>query len=71
MIEASEVREWAQDNGLAVGVRGRMSVDVWVAYLAAHPSDAKEVARTIKGLNVPKRGRMSDEARKTVALALR
>lgn len=33
------VRSWAIANGYAVGVRGRISSDIWEAFSSAHPTD--------------------------------
>ncbi len=33
---SAEVRQWAQDNGIAVSARGRVSADVIAKYDAAH-----------------------------------
>lgn len=70
-ILANDVREWAREQGIAVGERGRMSLDVWVAYLSAHPAEAKAVARKVSGIDVPKRGKMSGTARLNLARVLR
>lgn len=57
----SAVREWAQSTGLPVGKRGRISHDVFVAYLEANPSVAREYLKA-QGFVVGKRGRVSKTA---------
>lgn len=57
----SAVREWAQAKGLPVGKRGRISHDVFVAYLEANPSVAREYLKA-QGFVVGKRGRVSKTA---------
>ena len=34
--EAAEIRQWARQNGIEVGTRGRIGPDVKAAFLAAH-----------------------------------
>jgi hypothetical protein len=57
----SAVREWAQANGLPVGKRGRISQDVFVAYLEGNPSVARAFLKD-HGVVVGKRGRISKAA---------
>ena len=38
----SAIREWASANGIEVGKRGRISHDVFEAYLLAHPAEARQ-----------------------------
>ncbi len=54
----SAVREWAVSEGIDVGKRGRISHDVFVAYLLAHPAEARSFLRS-QGFVVGKRGRLS------------
>lgn len=57
----SAVREWAEANGLSVGKRGRISRDVFVAYLEANPSVARVFLKD-HGFVVGRRGRVSKAA---------
>ena len=34
---AAQVRAWAQDQGISVPARGRLRIEIWNAYRAAHP----------------------------------
>ena len=54
----SAIREWAKASGLEVGDRGRISHDIFVAYLEANPSVAREYLKA-QGYTVGKRGRVS------------
>lgn len=53
-----DVRVWALNEGLKVGVRGRLPKPVLTEYLAAHPKFAREVAAS-KGISVPAKGKLS------------
>ena len=33
----ADVRKWAREMGIPVGVRGRLQAHVWEAYLETHP----------------------------------
>lgn len=55
------VREWAASEGIEVGKRGRVSKDVFAAYLIAHPSEAREFLKS-QGFIVGKRGRVPRSA---------
>jgi hypothetical protein len=55
------VREWAKEAGIPVGDRGRISKDVFVAYLQANPKVAREYLKD-HGVEVGKRGRISKDA---------
>jgi hypothetical protein len=70
-ILASDIRAWAQEQGLPVGIRGRLSIDLIVQYLAAHPKEAKAFGRTLSGVEIPARGRMKDETRRAIATVIR
>lgn len=54
----SAIREWAKANDLPVGNRGRISHDVFVAYLEANPKVAREFLKA-QGYVVGTRGRVS------------
>ena len=54
----SAIREWASANGIEVGKRGRISHDVFEAYLLAHPAEARQFLKA-QGLVVGNRGRLS------------
>lgn len=54
----NDVRTWATMNGVSVGRRGRISRDVFVAYLQANPAEARAYLRA-HSVPVGKRGRIS------------
>lgn len=56
---ASEVREWAREQGVAVGKRGRLAPDVVKAYNAAHRIKHVEAAHveTVEVTAKPEKGR--------------
>lgn len=54
----SNVRTWAVAHNVPVGKRGRISREVFVAYLQANPAEARAYLRE-HGLTVGKRGRIS------------
>lgn len=58
-ITSIDIREWAEDTGLNVGERGRLSREVKVAYLKAHPATVRQLAAA-KGIALGKRGRISE-----------
>lgn len=60
-VTNADVRTWAVNEGLKVGVRGRLPKPVLTQYLASHPKFAREVAAE-KGLSVPAKGRLSASA---------
>lgn len=64
MITSTEIRTWANENGVPVGKRGRLGPVVKGAYFTANPSVAREVAIEA-GIEVGHRGRIKDE---TIAL---
>lgn len=51
-------REYARENGLPVGTRGRISAELFVEYLLTAPKIARNVAPSM-GVEVPARGRIS------------
>lgn len=55
---AADIRTWAKANGVAVGTRGRLDHEVQVAFLKAHPKEARQIAKE-KGFQVGVRGRMA------------
>jgi len=63
MITSTEIRSWANEadnfEGF-VGKRGRLGPVIKSAYFTAHPKVAREVAAEA-GIEVPARGRISDE----------
>ncbi|QIN94193.1 Lsr2-like DNA bridging protein [Streptomyces phage Wakanda] len=66
---SAEVREFARENGLEVGTRGRVPSTLFVEYLLTQPKKARELA---KALSVPvnDRGRVSYETVAKVGVAL-
>lgn len=60
-VTNADVRTWAVNEGLKVGVRGRLPKPVLTQYLAAHPKFAREVAAE-KGISVPAKGKLSAAA---------
>lgn len=58
MSTAADIRTWAKANNVPVGTRGRLDHEVKVAYLKAHPKEARQIAKA-KGFKVGVRGRMS------------
>lgn len=56
-VTNADVRSWAVNEGLKVGVRGRLPKPVLTQFLAAHPKFAREVAAE-KGITVPKTGKL-------------
>ena len=51
VASASVVRQWARDNGLKVGDRGRLAPEVYVAFTAAAEGDEQEaVAASAEGI---------------------
>jgi hypothetical protein len=55
---AQEAREFARENGMEVGTRGRLSRDIFVDYFLARPRRAREIARQA-GIPISARGRLS------------
>jgi hypothetical protein len=60
-VTNADVRTWAVNEGLKVGVRGRLPKPVLTQYLGAHPKFAREVAAE-KGISVPAKGKLSASA---------
>lgn len=67
---ASAVRGFLRAEGVAVGVRGRLSTEAFVSYFLANPRTAREIAAEV-GVSVPARGRLSAEAATALATAVR
>lgn len=67
--EASTIRSWANENKVPVGSRGRLGPVAKTAFFKAHPSVAREVAAA-SGIEVSKRGRISDETIEAVCNVL-
>lgn len=69
MITSTEIRAWANESenfeGF-VGKRGRLGPVIKSAYFSANPKVAREVASEA-GIEVPARGRLSDEVIHTIA----
>lgn len=61
MINASDIRAWARENDIPVGTRGRLAPELKTAYFRANPATARAVAHEA-GIEVPAKGRLSDEA---------
>jgi hypothetical protein len=59
MINASAIRQWARENDIPVGSRGRLDPELKSAYLAANPKDARALAAE-GNIEVPARGRLSE-----------
>jgi hypothetical protein len=66
---SAQVREFARENELEVGTRGRVSSTLFVEYLMAQPKTARELA---KALDIPvgQKGRVSFETVAKVGVAL-
>lgn len=64
MISSTEIRNWANENDVPVGTRGRLGPIVKGAYFTANPSVAREVAAEA-GIEVGHRGRIKPD---TIAL---
>lgn len=68
---ASEVREFAREQGWEVGTRGRMAVDVYAGFLSAQaPARVREIAAEVS-VEVADRGKIKDEDIHAIAVALR
>ena len=66
VVSPADVRAHAAANGVQVGGRGRMSIALFVSYLAANPSVLAKVADE-KGIARPKS--VKKGAKSTLALA--
>lgn len=61
---AKVAREFAREQGIPVGTRGRLSVEHFARYFKAEPATARELAHRF-GIEISKRGRLSmDDALK-------
>jgi hypothetical protein len=67
---AKAAREFARQNGIEVGTRGRLSVEHFTQYFLAQPRTARELAAHI-GVPVSRRGRLSEQDATKVALHFR
>lgn len=68
---AQEARAHAIATGAADGVkRGRLSRETFVAYFVARPQRARQVAAAL-GIEVSKRGRLSETHAKALATLVR
>lgn len=67
---AKAAREFARENGIPVGTRGRLSVEHFTKYFLAQPRKARDLAKYI-GVEVSKRGRLSEGDATTIALHFR
>lgn len=45
---ANRVREWAQEQGIALGLRGRISAEVWTQYEEAMKPAKASKAKSVK-----------------------
>jgi hypothetical protein len=61
MTTARDIREYARNEGMTVGNRGRLAPEVKVAYFAAHPAEARALAAE-KGVTIAAKGKISDES---------
>ena len=64
------VRTWAREAGIAVGARGRLSVEVIVKYLGNHEFVARELAKQ-HDIPVHARGRIARSTLERIAAAAR
>lgn len=69
MIAASEIRSWAIENSVPVGSRGRLGPVAKTAFFTANPKVAREVAAEA-GVEVPARGRLSEDTIETISRIL-
>ncbi len=69
-LDPSDVRAWATAEHVPVAARGRLSYDVVIAYLKAHPSVARGVASE-HGVPVSTRGAVSLATCEELALIVR
>lgn len=67
---ASAVRSYARVEGTEVGVRGRLSTALFVAYFLGNPRTAREIAAQV-GVTVPAKGRLSEASALAIAEAVR
>lgn len=63
---APAVREFAAKQGLEVGVRGKLSQEVKVAFLTENPSVARTIAEANE-VDVPARGKLSADSIAAIA----
>jgi len=61
-----DVREFAAEKGIEVGVRGKLSNEVKVAYLSENPETARLLAQA-NGVEVNARGKLSAESIEAIA----
>lgn len=66
----SDVRAWAQEAGWPVRDQGRLSYEVVVSYLRAHPKSTRTIAAEYD-LEVPARGTLSLAVCEELAYLLR
>jgi hypothetical protein len=66
---AGEAREFARENDLEVGSRGRVSSEVLVEYLMTQPKKVRELAKVLD-IPVAERGRVSYEVVARVGVIL-
>lgn len=67
---ARAAREFARENGVQVGTRGRLSVEAFAKFFKANPATARDLAARY-GVEVSKRGRLAAEDAEKVALLIR
>ena len=66
---SAEVREFARENGMEVGTRGRVSSTLFVEYLMTQPRKTRELAGAL-GVAVSPKGRVPFEVVANVGVAL-
>lgn len=66
---AGEVRDFARENGMDVGSRGRVSSELFVEYLMTQPRKVRELAKVLS-IPVSDRGRVSYEVVARVGVAI-
>jgi hypothetical protein len=66
----SAARELAQEQGVAVGNIGRVSVDVLANYFVTAPKTARELGDFL-GIQVPSKGRLPKATARELAVAIR
>jgi hypothetical protein len=66
---AGEVRDFARENGMEVGSRGRVSSELFVEYLMTQPKKVRELAKVLD-ISVNERGRVPYEVVAKVGIAI-
>lgn len=68
---ATEVRAFAADAGFTVGARGRLSAEVFEAYLVTLPTSEVRALATDAGIEVGQKGRIAPFVISNLAETLR